>query len=113
METFDDLDGKKIDFRGETIEFSLNRIEYAIDLRAGNATQLRGLVGGYIRHARRVGGHKRWAAIGPTTSTGLDEVRARARVLPLGSAAQPRTTAQRLRCGRAPSPQDHGDRHEL
>lgn len=61
VETFDDLDGRKIESRGETIEFSVDGVDYSIDLRDENAAQLRNLLGRYIRHARRIGGHKRWA----------------------------------------------------
>ncbi|GBF17496.1 nucleoid-associated protein Lsr2 [Rhodococcus sp. Br-6] len=61
VETFDDVDGQKIESRGETIVFSVDGVEYSIDLRDENAAELRDLLGGYIRRARRIGGHKRWA----------------------------------------------------
>ncbi|MGO4204835.1 Lsr2 family protein [Rhodococcus sp. TAF43] len=79
MEVFDDLDGEKIASGGETIQFSVDGVEYSIDLKDENSEQLRRLLRGYIRHARRVGGHKRWAAIGPASGNGLHEVRRWAR----------------------------------
>ncbi|BCN62484.1 Lsr2 family protein [Prescottella equi] len=61
VETIDDLDGRKIEAGGETIEFSVDGEAYSIDLRNENAKELRDVLAGYIRRARRVGGHKRWA----------------------------------------------------
>lgn len=61
VETIDELDGQKIEAGGETIEFSVDGQTYSIDLRDENAKELRDILAGYIRRARCVGGHKRWA----------------------------------------------------
>lgn len=75
VEIFDDLDGKKIESGGETIEFSVGGVEYSIDLRDENSAALRRLLGGYIRHARRMGGRKRRTATNPLSDNGLRDVR--------------------------------------
>ncbi|MDH6282455.1 histone-like nucleoid-structuring protein Lsr2 [Prescottella agglutinans] len=75
VETFDDLDGGKIESGGETIDFSVAGVEYSIDLRDENAAELRRLLGNYIRHARRIGGHKRWGGMISAPDNGLDVVR--------------------------------------
>ncbi|WP_433608394.1 histone-like nucleoid-structuring protein Lsr2 [Prescottella agglutinans] len=79
VEIFDDLDGKKIESGGETIDFSLGAVEYSIDLRDEHAAELRKLLGGYARRARRIGGRKQWAALAPASDNGLPEVRRWAR----------------------------------
>lgn len=75
VEVFDDLDGEKIESGGETVEFSVDGVAYAIDLKDENAAALRRLLMDYIRHSRRIGGRKRWPAIGPASDAGLHEVR--------------------------------------
>lgn len=75
VEIFDDLDGEKIESGGETIEFSIGGVAYSIDLKDENAAALRRLLMGYIRHSRRIGGRKSWAAMGPLSNNGLHEVR--------------------------------------
>lgn len=79
VEIFDDFDGEKIESGGETIDFLVNGVEYSIDLRDENAAQLRRLFGSYIRHARRVGGHKRWAGMIRASGNGMHDVREWAR----------------------------------
>ncbi len=75
VETLDDLDGKTIESGGETIDFAIDGVEYSIDLRDENAAQLRRLFGGYTRHARRIGGHKRWAGrMLPASDNGMRDV---------------------------------------
>lgn len=76
---FDDLDGEKIESGGETVDFSVDGVAYTIDLRDENAAAFRSVLMGYIRHSRRVGGRKRWAATGPGPADGLQEVRQWAR----------------------------------
>ena len=49
----DDLDGGSAD---ETVSFSLDGVEYEIDLSADNAAALRDTLGVYVGSARRVGG---------------------------------------------------------
>lgn len=49
----DDVDGGEAD---ETVTFSLDGVNYEIDLSEGNAESLRDSLGEWIGHARRVGG---------------------------------------------------------
>ena len=49
----DDVDGGEAD---ETVSFSLDGVNYEIDLSDGNAESLRDSLGEWIGHARRVGG---------------------------------------------------------
>lgn len=49
----DDVDGGRAD---ETVAFSLDGVEYTIDLSAGNANELRTSLAEFIGAARRVGG---------------------------------------------------------
>lgn len=56
----DDIDGSVIDDEsGETIEFSVNGVDYLVDLKAKNASEFHRKIGYYIEHATRVGGRKR------------------------------------------------------
>lgn len=48
----DDLDGGKAD---ETVKFSLDGVQYEIDLSEKNATKLRNAFSEYVSHSRRVG----------------------------------------------------------
>lgn len=69
----DDIDGSVIDDdSGETIEFAVNGVEYAIDLKKKNANEFHRKLDYYIEHATRVGGRKRKptsaAAAVPVTS---------------------------------------------
>jgi hypothetical protein len=48
VDTFDDLDGEKIESGGETIDFSVAGVEYSIDLRDEHAAELRRQLGNYI-----------------------------------------------------------------
>lgn len=52
----DDLDGGEAE---STVEFGLDGVQYAIDLSAENATDLRNAFAGYVAQARRTGGRKR------------------------------------------------------
>jgi Lsr2 len=52
----DDIDGGEAD---ETVSFSLEGVEYEIDLSARNAEKLRNVVAPYVEAARRVGGRRR------------------------------------------------------
>ena len=59
VEHVDDIDGTSIDDgKGETIAFSVDGIDYEIDLSAKNATQFHKKLDYYIEHATRVGGRK-------------------------------------------------------
>ncbi|HVV18215.1 MAG TPA: Lsr2 family protein [Pseudonocardiaceae bacterium] len=48
----DDVDGGEAD---ETVNFSLDGVEYAIDLSSSNADNLRKALGEFINSARRIG----------------------------------------------------------
>jgi hypothetical protein len=52
----DDLNGAPAE---ETVRFSLDGVDYDIDLSAGNAQRLRRILDVYVEHARRTGGRKR------------------------------------------------------
>jgi hypothetical protein len=51
----DDLDGSEA---VETIQFSVDGVEYEIDLSKSNADNLRDSFGDYIAHGRKVGGRR-------------------------------------------------------
>lgn len=56
----DDIDGTVIDDEsGASIEFSVNGVEYLLDLKAKNTNEFHRKIGYYIEHATRVGGRKR------------------------------------------------------
>lgn len=76
----DDIDGTVIDDEtGESIEFSVNGVDYLVDLKAKNAKEFHRTIGYYIEHATRVGGRKRKTSLTPalslTTSTGTAATR--------------------------------------
>jgi hypothetical protein len=51
----DDLDGSEA---AETIHFSVDGVEYEIDLSKSNADKFRNSFGDYISHSRKVGGRR-------------------------------------------------------
>lgn len=51
----DDLDGG---VAAETVSFSLDGVDYEIDLTAANAKKLRNDLSSWVGHARRLGGRK-------------------------------------------------------
>jgi hypothetical protein len=57
----DDLDGSQA---AETIKFSIDGVEYEIDLSEKNAGKLRADLALYVGHARKVGGRGRRASTG-------------------------------------------------
>jgi hypothetical protein len=65
IETFDDIDGTAVDTAGETISFAVDGVEYIIDLNKKNAREFRKKLDVYLKHATRVGGRKRPAAVRP------------------------------------------------
>lgn len=74
VEVTDDIDGSVITGLGETIAFSVDGVDYSIDLKAKNAKEFRGIVEHWIAHATRVGGRRRPAsaaagAVAATTRT--------------------------------------------
>ncbi|MDJ0362307.1 Lsr2 family protein [Rhodococcus sp. H29-C3] len=65
----DDIDGTVIDDEsGETIEFSVNGVDYLVDLKAKNASEFHRKIGYYIEHGTHVGGRKRKTSSTPTVS---------------------------------------------
>ncbi|WP_072806212.1 histone-like nucleoid-structuring protein Lsr2 [Rhodococcoides yunnanense] len=59
-ELVDDIDGTAIDEgHGESIEFSLDGVDYVIDLKSKNANDFRKKIDYYVGFATRVGGRKR------------------------------------------------------
>jgi len=73
----DDLDGKPIEEgEGSTVTFSLQGIDYEIDLRTANLMKFEKAMEKYINAATRVGGRKRTKkAKGTTRAEALREVR--------------------------------------
>lgn len=56
VQLVDDVDGSEAE---STVEFSLDGVDYTIDLSVDNASQLRDSLASYVSHARRTGGRKR------------------------------------------------------
>jgi hypothetical protein len=70
VQLVDDLDGGEAH---ESVTFSLDGVEYAIDLSEENAKRLRDGMGVYTEKARRVGGRKqRGAGVKATVRAGGD-----------------------------------------
>ncbi|MBY6413791.1 Lsr2 family protein [Rhodococcus sp. BP-252] len=68
-ELIDDIDGTAIDEgQGESIEFSLDGVDYVIDLKNKNANDFRKKIDYYVGYATRVGGRKRKAASAGVTT---------------------------------------------
>ncbi|MDJ0395646.1 Lsr2 family protein [Rhodococcus sp. G-MC3] len=59
-ELVDDIDGTAIaEGEGESIEFTLDGVDYVIDLKTKNANDFRKKIEYYVDHATRIGGRKR------------------------------------------------------
>ncbi|MFC9841376.1 Lsr2 family protein [Rhodococcus sp. NPDC127530] len=70
VEHVDDIDGTAIaEGKGETITFSVNGIDYEIDLSARNAREFHKKLDHYIDYATKTGGRKNRSA-GTLTSSG-------------------------------------------
>lgn len=67
----DDIDGDSAD---ETIVFSLDGVQYEIDLSESNASRFRDQLAPFVSNARRVGGRKKPAGVAAKRSD-LDEIR--------------------------------------
>lgn len=61
----DDIDGSDAD---ETVTFSLDGVNFEIDLSAANADKLRETLSLYIGHARKMSGRRRGASSGRRSS---------------------------------------------
>lgn len=55
VELVDDLDGGEAD---ETVEFSIDGVDFQIDLSSDNAAQLRDTLAEFVGHARKIGGRR-------------------------------------------------------
>jgi hypothetical protein len=67
VEVLDDLDGSEA---AETVAFTLDGVEYEIDLSAENAEALRGEFERYVGAARRVGGRRARVGLGRAGENG-------------------------------------------
>ncbi|MBY6708086.1 Lsr2 family protein [Rhodococcus sp. BP-241] len=78
VELTDDIDGNGIaEGTGETIEFSVNGVDYSIDLKDKNASEFHRKLDYYIEHAERVGGRKRRTTPSTEISAGTETAPAR------------------------------------
>jgi Lsr2 len=68
----DDLDGSEA---AETIHFSVDGVEYEIDLSKSNADKFRNSFGDYISHGRKVGGSRRSRKSGSSDGVDIKVVR--------------------------------------
>ncbi|MDT2006653.1 Lsr2 family protein [Rhodococcus opacus] len=59
VELVDDIDGTVFGEDGESIAFSVNGVDYEIDLKGKHASKFHKQIGFFIEHATRVGGRKR------------------------------------------------------
>ncbi|MFV9452754.1 histone-like nucleoid-structuring protein Lsr2 [Rhodococcus sp. NM-2] len=59
VELVDDIDGTVFGEDGESITFSVNGVDYEIDLKGKHASKFHKQIGFFIEHATRVGGRKR------------------------------------------------------
>ena len=76
VELVDDIDGTLIEAgKGEHITFSVNGVDYEIDLKTKNAREFLKTMDFYIEHATKVGSQKRR----PGTKAGAARSRSRAR----------------------------------
>ncbi|MDT2007936.1 Lsr2 family protein [Rhodococcus opacus] len=63
VERIDDIDGTSIkNGKGESIAFSVDGVDYEIDLKDKNAKEFHSTFAYYIEYATRVGGRKRRSA---------------------------------------------------
>ena len=72
----DDVDGGEA---SETLSFSLDGVQYEIDLSEQNAAQLREQLAPWVGSARRVGGRRQTSTASSKKRDDLDEIRSWAR----------------------------------
>lgn len=97
VELVDDIDGSVIEAgEGEHITFSVNGVDYEIDLETKNAREFLTTVDFYIEHATKVGGRKPR----PTPKAGSVQSRSRAREVREWAAASGHEVSSR---GRIPA----------
>jgi Lsr2 len=68
----DDLDGSEA---AETVKFSVDGVDYEIDLSESNANKFRNSFGDYISHGRKVGGSRRGRRSAATDGVDIKAVR--------------------------------------
>ncbi|GAA4034551.1 Lsr2 family protein [Arthrobacter methylotrophus] len=73
VELIDDLDGSTAN---QTLTFSLDGVDYEIDLNENHAENLRSGLGGFLEKARRTGGRKRGMAESRGAGPSAKDVRA-------------------------------------
>jgi uncharacterized protein (DUF2252 family) len=89
VELIDDLDGSEA---SQTVTFSLDGVDYEMDLNDENAGELRSSLARFIEAARRTGGRKR--AVTEAKTTGLPTKQIRAWALAEGLEVSPRGRIQ-------------------
>jgi hypothetical protein len=94
VELVDDLDGGIAD---ETVAFTLDGVEFQIDLSSENAARLRDSLASYVAHARRIGGRKQRLAPGGDTGKKSSEEQAQNQAIREWARAQGKTVAERGR----------------
>ena len=76
VERIDDIDGTPIkNGKGETIPFSVDGVDYEIDLKVKNAREFHKTLDYYIEHATRVGGRKRRSTPAVAPSQGRSQAK--------------------------------------
>ena len=58
VELVDDIDGTVFGEDGESIAFSVNGVDYEIDLKGKHTSKFHKQIGFFIEHGTRVGGRK-------------------------------------------------------
>ncbi|MET0234031.1 MAG: Lsr2 family protein [Kibdelosporangium sp.] len=94
VELVDDLDGGTAN---ETVAFTLDGVEFQIDLSSANATRLRDSLAEYVAHARRIGGRKQRLAPGGDSGKKSAEEQAQNQAIREWARAQGKTVAERGR----------------
>lgn len=70
VQLVDDIDDKPIESGGEHIAFSVNGVDYEIDLSDKNAKEFHRKLNYYIDHSARVGGKRTKKSVGTATAGG-------------------------------------------
>jgi nucleoid-associated protein Lsr2 len=70
VELIDDLDGSQAE---ESVSFSLDGVEFTIDLSSENADKLRDSLAEFVEHARKAGGRKQRPITKTTVKAGGDK----------------------------------------
>ena len=87
----DDFDGGEA---SETVTFSLDGVEYEIDLSSDNASRLRDAVAPWVAHARKKGGRRKRVSSKPASSSATSDIRAWALANGMDVSSRGRVSAQ-------------------